>query len=175
MHCPKCGQEQASDQTRFCSRCGFSLTGVAMVVANDGAVPVSGVQPFVRNSPRKRGVMQGLFFFLLAFLIVPIITMITIAADAEPFAVVIAAVIFSVGGFLRAAYALMFEDGAPTAFAPGAGVHQFQEPSAPKEISAPAANVYTAPSTGKWRDTNELTPEPSSVTDNTTKLLERDQ
>lgn len=146
-----------------------------MVLANDGALPVSNVQLAAKNSPKRRGVMQGLFIFLLTFLVVPIITMITIAANAEPIAVVIAAVLFGVGGFLRAAYALMFEDGAPTAIAPGARVQQFQEPSAPKEISAPAANVYSAPSTGRWRDTNELTPEPASITDSTTKLLERDQ
>jgi len=25
MHCPKCGQQQVSDEMRFCSRCGFAL------------------------------------------------------------------------------------------------------------------------------------------------------
>jgi hypothetical protein len=25
MHCPRCGQQQISDQTKFCSRCGFQL------------------------------------------------------------------------------------------------------------------------------------------------------
>lgn len=27
MFCPKCGQEQASESLRFCSRCGFKLNG----------------------------------------------------------------------------------------------------------------------------------------------------
>jgi hypothetical protein len=27
MFCPKCGQEQASESVRFCSRCGFRLNG----------------------------------------------------------------------------------------------------------------------------------------------------
>ena len=29
MFCPQCGQQQASDATRFCSRCGFQLEAVA--------------------------------------------------------------------------------------------------------------------------------------------------
>ena len=29
MYCPKCGQQQVSDEMRFCSRCGLALTGLA--------------------------------------------------------------------------------------------------------------------------------------------------
>ncbi len=44
----------------------------------------------------------------------------------------------------------------------------------PGSTSVPASG-YAPPSTGKWLDTNDLTREPGSVIDNTTKLLERDQ
>ncbi|HAF15758.1 MAG TPA: zinc ribbon domain-containing protein, partial [Blastocatellia bacterium] len=36
MYCPKCGQQQASDAVRFCSRCGFLLEGTAAVLATGG-------------------------------------------------------------------------------------------------------------------------------------------
>jgi hypothetical protein len=33
MFCPKCGQEQASESVRFCSRCGFKLNTVEETLA----------------------------------------------------------------------------------------------------------------------------------------------
>jgi hypothetical protein len=182
MHCPKCGQQQISGETRFCSRCGFLLTAVAEVVANAGQLP--GVLPSSGQnsmSPRRRGLMQGLFIFLLSFLVVPLITMITIAMGAEPFAVVISAVLLVVGGLLRAVYALMFESGDPgvptlEASAIAASRKLFgNKPTAslPPERSVPAVD-YAAPTAGSWRGTNELEPRPGSVVESTTKLLKNE-
>jgi hypothetical protein len=42
----------------------------------------------------------------------------------------------------------------------------------PPQQSVPAS-VYAAPATGSWRDTNDL--QPTSVTEGTTKLLEKDE
>jgi len=86
MHCPVCGQQQMSGETRFCSRCGFPLTGVAELIATGGAAATSSVQTG-KESPRKRGLKQGLFVFLLTFLIVPIVAMIIMALKLEPVAV----------------------------------------------------------------------------------------
>jgi predicted nucleic acid-binding Zn ribbon protein len=184
MHCPKCGQQQITEETRFCSRCGFLLTGVSQVVANEGQIPASSQGKPEKLSPRRRGVRKGLFFFLLSFLILPIIMLLTIAAEADPYILFAAAVIFIVGGLLRAAYALMFEspDETPLSF-PTATGHNNQphaipsgEPNALPETSTIPAAAYTAPpATGMWRDANDLQKTPHSVTDSTTKLLERDQ
>lgn len=38
MFCPKCGQQQVSDEIRFCSRCGFTLKDVAEALKNNGRV-----------------------------------------------------------------------------------------------------------------------------------------
>jgi hypothetical protein len=183
MHCPKCGQQQITEETRFCSRCGFLLTGISQVVANEGQLPTLAKVRTEKLSPRGRGVRQGLFFFLLSFLVLPIIMMITIAVEEEPFVLFAAAVIFIVGGLLRAAYALMFES--PAEVPIGIPASQFQnqphamnsaEAQSLPEASSIPANAYTAPpGTGIWRDTNDLQKSPHSVTDNTTKLLERDQ
>jgi hypothetical protein len=183
MHCPKCGQQQITEETRFCSRCGFLLTGISQVVANDGQLPAGIKIRTEKLSPRGRGVRQGLFFFLLSFLILPIIMMITIAVDQEPYVLFAAAVIFIAGGLLRAAYALMFESPVevPIGF-PAA--HDQNLPhaipsgnlSALPEASTIPANAYAAPpATGMWRDTNDLQKTPHRITDSTTKLLERDQ
>lgn len=45
MFCPKCSQLQSSEEMRFCSRCGFQLAGVAMLLENDGAIPQLAAAP----------------------------------------------------------------------------------------------------------------------------------
>src|SRR6476661_9724307 len=176
MHCPKCGQLQVSDDTRFCSRCGLLLTGIAQVVARGGVMPNAGSE--VRkggSSPRTRGLKKGLFIFLLAFLVVPILAIFTVMARAEPFAVVLSAIFLTVGGMLRAAYALMFEssvsDSPEFAAVGGVASPAFLSGSAasnalPPNQSVPA-DAYLSPS-GRWRDTNDLAADPPSVTDSTT-------
>ncbi len=182
MHCPKCGQQQITDQTRFCSKCGFLLTGVAALVSNDGQLPSIGgtSQKTAAISPRRRGVYKGLFFFLISFLVVPMIAMISIAAQIEPFAVFAAVIIFTVGALLRAAYALMFESPVPIGVGGAVPADLVLPPGSDSghsltEGQQVQANVYSPPTTGIWRDTNDLAPTPGSVTDSTTKLLERDQ
>ena len=36
MYCPNCGQQQISDEMRFCSRCGLALSGLAEWLARGG-------------------------------------------------------------------------------------------------------------------------------------------
>lgn len=65
MFCPKCSQEQVSDETRFCSRCGFQLNVVKALLADDSA-PQSFETQKTDRSLRKRDVTIGaalMFFF----------------------------------------------------------------------------------------------------------------
>ena len=52
MFCPRCGQEQISDEMRFCSRCGFQLTGVSELLLNDKSP--------LQSSEEKTGLMSYL-------------------------------------------------------------------------------------------------------------------
>ena len=177
MHCPKCGQQQISEETRFCSRCGLLLTAIADLVAADGIVPTRKNSLIgTAGSPRRRGIMQGAFLFLLTFLVVPILVMISIALNIEPFLPVIGMFLFGVGGLLRATYALMFQEGTANDFAgvPGSLPSGVDDRNAlPPSYSTPAS-TFASPA-GSWRDTNDLQREPASVTDNTTKLLQKDE
>src|SRR6187549_1142230 len=112
MHCPVCGQQQVSEETRFCSRCGFLLTGVAEVVKSGGLVAAksTGVTGSA-DSPRRRGIKKGVFWALLTVLVVPIMALLTLLFRIPPFLPVLGALIFAVGGLLRVAYALLFESG----------------------------------------------------------------
>jgi hypothetical protein len=182
MFCPRCGQEQISNETRFCSRCGFLMSGVGELVANNGNPDALAViKPAKIDTPRKRGMKQGLFIFLLTFLVVPIVTILTIWAQAEPFGVVISAILLFVGGLLRMVYAFMFESSEPTGktleqdLYGGAQNLLNKRPNQnalPPPQSIPASS-YIPPTQGNWRDTNDL--EPSSVTERTTQLLDKEQ
>ena len=182
MHCPKCGQQQVSEETRFCSRCGLLLTEIEKIVALDGRTPVSGKH---NSSARVRGLKRGLFILLTSFLFVPLASIIALAVEADtPVFPAIVAFLTVVGGMLRMAYALLFESGEPESAEQltaekGRSKGIFRKKKGVQELPAmPAATsaspFYSAPEQGKWRDTNDLNARPSSVTDNTTKLLHQE-
>lgn len=178
MFCPNCGQERISTETSFCSRCGFLLTGTAELIHTGGMFPHVQTTPVKGTSPRKKGLKQGLFIFLLTFLVVPIVAIFTIAINVEPYAVAISAIALFMGGLLRMAYALMFESSDAGAASIGNDINQLisrQRAAAalPPQHSVPIpADVPFRAATGTWRDTRDL--QPPSVTDGTTKLLEKE-
>src|SRR5262244_2190946 len=68
MFCPRCGQQQATDSMRFCSRCGFSMEGVMHLLANGGIWP-QGEAGEQKVSKKRKGVMQGVIIFLAGILL----------------------------------------------------------------------------------------------------------
>ncbi len=179
MYCPQCGQARTSNDTNFCSRCGFLLTVAAELVERGGVLPNAQAVTGVSKRTRKQGLKQGLFIFLLTFLVVPVMSIITAGLNIDRFVVALAAVTLFMGGLLRMVYALLFEPpesevtgrertyagpGAISAGAPGGEL--------PPQSSIPA-QAFVQPVPGNWRDTTELAP--ASVTENTTKLLDNDQ
>ncbi len=179
MFCPQCGQERTSIETNYCSRCGLLLTGFVDLLQTGGLNPLVGSSKTTKAlSPRRRGIRQGLFIFLLTFLFAPLVGIISLALRVEPFGVGIVTVLFFIGGFLRMIYALMFESPETgdaslddKVFAKAVQFHGREHRGAlPPETAIPAAN-YTPPTALSWRDTNDLVP---SVTEGTTKLLEKD-
>lgn len=179
MFCPQCGQQQVSDATRFCSRCGFPLDGVTAVLASGGAVPTRYVQPGSRKlSPRSKGVRQGAMMMLSTILIVPLISIISVFILGHPeIFVPIVAISLFVGGLLRILYALMMEDAAPqmdadetAGYAPP-GSPQFERfvrnPALPPAAANPAAGWRPRPNTAEIY-------QPPSVTENTTRLLDKE-
>jgi hypothetical protein len=180
MYCPRCGQQQATDSMRFCSRCGFAMEGTIQLLAHGGMLPLFQAQPGEKTiSPRRRGVTQGALLMLLGVLLVPILGVFSSFASGRlsnmfEFFTVIAALLCFLGGPLRMLFAAIFEEGAPpTHFTPPMS---YKVPSAmpPAHVSAlppPAVNAAS-----QWRprpNTGELQP-PASVTDSTTQLLDRE-
>ncbi len=182
MHCPHCGQQQVSDSLRFCSRCGFPLEGVIKLLANGGTLPFS--QPIAGTreiSPRRKGVRQGAVLFMAGAVLVPVLGVIngfTLGPSMLDILVPLAAILFFFGGLMRMLFAAVFEEGA--AIERQAISSSYAPPIAHQLNKAPArgAALPSAPSnpaTGsKPRPSTAESFQPPSVTENTTRLLDRD-
>ena len=179
MYCPQCGQLQVSDVIRFCSRCGFLLDGVTAVLASGGAVPTQYVAPgYQQLSPRSKGVRQGALLMLSTVLIVPLVAIIGVAVLNLPAVIVgIAAVTCFLGGLLRIFYALLMEEpvapmNSETMAGYAHGTAQFGRPA--QNPALPHASVNTTPAWRPRPNTAEIY-QPPSVTENTTRLLDKEQ
>jgi hypothetical protein len=179
MYCPQCGQQQVSDATRFCSRCGFLLEGVAVVLAAGGQVPMRYVQPGnTKLSPRSKGIRQGAMMMLSTILVVPIVSIISVFILGHPEIIVpITAITLFVGGLLRILYALLMEESYALmdvnnvgGYAP-AGIPQVD--TSARNIALPPASATPAPSWRPRPNTAEIY-QPPSITENTTRLLDKE-
>ena len=181
MHCPRCGQQQISDQTKFCSRCGFQLGLVAELLENGGFLPQLAELYKGKTTifSRKNGLIFTVLWFIFFVMMMPAFFGI---ADAEEAAGVSAVFgIFSSIMLLIISLALLKR--APKAYELAA--HQMPPPAAmygnpamgalPPQQSQPVS-TYVPPE-GSWRapDTGDLARRPGSVTEGTTKLLKKDE
>ena len=178
MFCPQCGQQQATGVIRFCSRCGFPLDGVIQLLGTGGMIPVyrNSDEP-VPVSARRKGVRQGGMLLLSGAVLVPLLGVMASFGDSRFLEVLLAfaAIICFIGGPLRMLYAAVFEEGAPSPmrmYGPPVAKPQFGPPPMQHQALPPPP----ARSASGWRsrpNTAELV-SPPSVTENTTRLLEKE-
>ena len=150
------------------------MTGTAELFQFGGILPS---KPG-KDSPRSRGIKQGVFIFLFGVLLFPILGMLSVFLFRfSPWPAGLVFFLTVAAGLLRMAYALMFEQRFPIALPSATDIQSAKlkissQPSAlpPQQIFP--AQQYAGPGVGKWRDTNDL--EPTSVTENTTRLLENE-
>ncbi len=180
MYCPQCGQQQSSSETRFCSRCGLPLNVVAEVVIHGGTLPQ------LEQINQKSGYLNrstvskfGLAWFLvLTFLITPILAVM----DFDD-AVAFTAILGFIGGILIMVFSLMFLD-KKTKGIFDQSINQIPETNPnflrgktntnilPPQQSIPVSD-YIQPTAGNWRSNTEDL-QPTSVTEQTTKLLKEE-
>jgi hypothetical protein len=175
MHCPQCGQEQFSSEMRFCKSCGFSLDGVSELLATGNiSSPLDKQSRKPRQSPRRQGVRQGVILLFISMVFMPLITLIGKGrGEFLP-------MIFLMAGLMRILYAIIFQEGAPR--------KKKQDNSQPYAVPITTAQLGTAtratlpPSQGvpasvfsaRRMDTAEMV-SPPSVTEHTTKLLDKSE
>ncbi len=182
MYCPRCGQQQVSEETKFCSRCGFSLGLVSEILAHGGFLPqLAEIYKDKKFFSRRNGLIFALFWFLFFCTILTPFAAIT-NADSEIIAVF--ALIGSMGALLITVASFLLLQGKPknkhffsTESLPNPQSNQFfQNPPQTNQSALPPHQEQNyVPPKNVWKsyDTGDLVPR--SVTENTTKLLEKDK
>jgi hypothetical protein len=165
MFCPKCGQ-QSPDEVRFCPRCGLSLVPHAALlsVSATGAAPGLSAPP-VRTKKQVSGRRAAKLMFF-SVVLAPVFLALSFAIDSgEP---MILPLFMFLSGLAWLVYAQMFVDDVP------------HEPSrkdlrAGAERPALGAAQFVPASSFSQRQGNtaEMAP-PQSVTEHSTKLLDKD-
>ena len=177
MFCPHCGQQQASDVARFCSRCGFQLGAVSGLLATGGAAPETMMEAVpAPPSPKRKGVQLGGKLMLSGMFLAPALAALSelIGINEE---IALVGVIVIMAGFFRLLYAIFFEDGPYRRQLQRQPTYVPQQQFAPpREASAlpPAQGVPARGYVPPRADTADLGYRPS-VTEGTTRLLEKER
>lgn len=180
MYCPRCGQQQISDQTKFCSRCGFQLGLVAELLDHGGFLPQ--LDELYKGKAglftRKNGVIAAILWFIFFVMMLPAFFGLAgieeAAAASAVFGVFTSLMILIVSlAYLprsRKAFELPGAAVGPTA-APGL----YGTPSAaalPPQQAQPVSS-YVPP--GAWRASTDDLVRPGSITEDTTRLLKKEE
>jgi amino acid transporter len=179
MHCPRCGQEQISEEIKFCSRCGFPLGLISEVLAHGGFLPqLAELNQKKTIFTRKNGVILSVFWFIFFTML---LTSIFGIAGAEELTAICAVIGIFGGLMIMIASLLLLKPakknyGFPGLEIPGSNPQTLygaqQKNALPPQQTIPTSG-YVPPAAGNWRDTNDLTP--TSITENTTRLLQKDE
>ncbi len=175
MYCPKCSQQQISEEMRFCSRCGFSLTAVRELVESSNAA----VEPIVKTQAHKvsrspKSVRRGAWLILASVIgTLPVGFLTAIEDDFAVFLflpflcfiVGLAHILYGV--FVSDRRAARAEEIRQNTAALMAGRSSAAAELPPARV-APVGNF-----TPRRTDTAEMR-QPPSVTENTTRLLDEE-
>jgi hypothetical protein len=171
MFCPKCGQQQISDNTRFCSRCGISIDGLAEWIVSGGNLTVRQENaPMVLTSPRRKGIRRGVKVVFSSLALTPVFFFFSLLIGA-PIPMLIPLTFFLIGLSVML-YSRIFSEeipynGGQHDEASGLGTMFSRTP-----LSAAPNNIINSGGERRQVITSDLI-QPSSVTEHTTKLLDR--
>lgn len=179
IHCPNCGQQQVSRETKFCSRCGLPLTGVRMVLENGGAVPIIEKPKSAKIFNKRNGVVFSISWFIIFTMFLTAFFGILNAPDEL---VAIVAITGFFGSILSLLISLVFFPSSKVS-TPTLSALEQQE-SAPKQFvrmpdraELPPQDVSSAaafvPRAGMWLDTKELAP--ADTSEGKTKMLKDEE
>lgn len=167
MFCPKCGQQQVSDEMRFCSRCGFQLGVVTALIAGGGLLPET-IATDIQDEKqliRRRGIQQGAKLMFASVVLLPIAAGFSILFDS-PVPFFIPLTVF-LAGLVWMLYFKLF----------GEETSLVKRPTSPAQLGTneraalPASHSIPASDFRMPASTAEIV-QPPSVTEHTTKLLD---
>ncbi len=168
MFCPRCGQQQISDEMKFCSRCGLPIHGVIEWLTQVDVPARVGEDPQLTFSPRRNGMRRAGKLMFLGGVLFPVFLAISLAVDdAGPMIVPVVILFVSLVWML---YARFF----------GAATAVFKTPPAQTSMGSasdagalPPASNNRIPRVGEQQVRTKELAHPS-VTEHTTKLLDQE-
>jgi endogenous inhibitor of DNA gyrase (YacG/DUF329 family) len=170
MYCPNCGQQQVSNEMRFCSRCGLALSGLAEWLAG-GALPAKRDESKTTAlSPRRKGMRRAAKLMFFSAALFPVFVVFCAAID-EGAPMVIPFGLFFVS-LVMMLYARLFSDKTAPVNNQTAQTAALNSTAARSSLP-PATNMPMPDIRRQQVRTNELA-QPSSVTENTTRLLDNE-
>src|SRR5919199_1225145 len=166
MFCPRCSQQQPSDEVRFCPRCGFPLAGVAALIAgNDVTVPNVDAARVPGQVAKRIGIRRGAKFMFFSLAFTPIFLGLCFLFNTPVFLFV--PITLFLAGVLWMLYSALFgEEILPVR---GLAVRAGRGDPGLDALNFPPASYFTQ----RRVNPPEIAP-PQSVTENTTKLLDKD-
>lgn len=170
MYCPRCSQQQTSNDVRFCPGCGFQLNVVAELLSTNGALITREAETRKKLALLERkGVRVGAKLLFLSLFLLPLAILLSVAFDSPgPF--VLPFIVFLLGS-AKVLYTLLF------------GEHDHSQLPAPlhaglsatkRRFDLPAPQSTPIPINNSKRVNTAEMVQPPSVTDHTTRLLDDD-
>ena len=162
MFCPKCSQQQASEELRFCSRCGFPLTGVTLLLEKDCEVP-----PTKQTVSRGRIFKESLLLMFASWLVALVATnMFDWGGPFETVAKIGSLIFFVLGliGLLKFVFVFLFVRESVSAPSPKTLTASTRRAALPSPQENPLTDYP------QRSNTKEMAPR-GSVTESTTRLL----
>lgn len=179
MYCPRCSQQQASDEIRFCSRCGLQLDSVKTLLAEEQGSIAAKAEAEV-SSARKRDILLGATVMLAGSIAIALLMISTVAGTPLQAVIIplllvwaaLAAALLLSGHTVREVTKLFSRDA--SASLPKAGSEFVTQVSAStRQQALPPVKSLPVSGPGSWRaGTTELA-QPSSITEHTTDSLDR--
>lgn len=179
MYCPKCSQQQASEEIRFCSRCGFQLDGLKKLLAeNQDALTTNKDERQALRAPlRKRDALLGATLMLVGAISIALLTVSTetgtpLQAVLIPLLLAWAAIVSILllsGHAVREVKKLFSKDASATQ--PQASPDFTTLASAAGQQALPPAQSVPVAGLGSWRINTAELAQPLSITEHTTDSL----
>jgi hypothetical protein len=168
MYCPKCSQQQLSDEIRYCSRCGFSLSVVSEILRDEGGTANNvSVKEIKRSALLGFGLVTLSAVFLLATLII---------GTPEPSFVVQLNLLVAILVYLCALGYVFFKLwplGRSNRIARAEPPTFERAPTTRNLLNEPDLSDYVA-ANSRVHDASPIEPVGTSVTEDTTSLLKDD-
>ena len=173
MFCPKCGQ-QSSDEVRFCPRCGLQLAGLAAYVAgNELTLAGAPVPRAPVMTARRRGIRRGAKLMFICAVLLPAAALLAFEGDAPgPLLLVCTG---GLAGLAWLVFSWLFNDNVVPVETRASRKARRKDLSVAEDRPALGAPTFTpAPLFNQQRANTAEIYQPPSVTEHTTKLLDKD-